>query len=579
VGDKQQEVSGGTMPWWRKRWVSVTAGTVAVVLLGLFATAEYVLHNMGPIVRKRVIETLSARFHAPVELDDLQISLLHGVEVQGRGLRVPYGAAAHAPSGPQGGAAQGSPMQTAEGQLKPLISADSFTFHTTFKGLWRTPTHIGVIHLDGLELHLPPGPDRGKMLGMNNGEPADPLHPKTHAKIAFSAIEIVATNVKLVLETDKPNKVPLEFDINKLRLLDVDSDLPMKYEAHLINPKPVGEINAHGHFGPWNADNPRETPVDGDYSFDHADLNSIKGLGGTLSSTGHYQGVLDRITIDGTTDTPDFSLDISGHPVPLKTVFHAYVDGTTGDTTLDPVNGKLRNSDILASGKIENIKGQGHDISLDAVLTHARMEDVLDLGVKTRPALMRGSLTMKTHIHIPPGKERVAAKLELSNASMKIQSVVFQNTKWQDKIDGLSMRAQGKPEDAKNASQDKVAEVNSQMSLDFKLGHGQIYVDNLDYEIPGAHVLMNGVYSMDGKLFEFKGHVRTDAKPSQMVTGWKSILLMPVDKFVKKNGAGMELPIAVSGTQDDVHFGLAMHGTSNDTSAQIGADMKGKKAK
>ena len=61
-----------------------------------------------------------------------------------------------------------------------------------------------------------------------------------------------------------------------------------------------------------------------------------------------------------------------------------------------------------------------------------------------------------------------------------------------------------------------------------------------------------------------------------MVTGWKSILLMPVDKFLKKDGAGMELPISISGTEGDVKFGLAMHGSANETSQQIATEMKNK---
>ena len=72
---------------------------------------------------------------------------------------------------------------------------------------------------------------------------------------------------------------------------------------------------------------------------------------------------------------------------------------------------------------------------------------------------------------------------------------------------------------------------------------------------------MNGVYSLDGQVFEFKGHVKTEASASQMVTGWKSILLMPFDKMLKKNGAGMELPVSkYSGTGDEPHFGLALEG-------------------
>ncbi len=116
------------------------------------------------------------------------------------------------------------------------------------------------------------------------------------------------------------------------------------------------------------------------------------------------------------------------------------------------------------------------------------------------------------------------------------------------------------------------------MEAKFNLTRGVMLVDGLKYQIPGALVTMNGVYSNDGKVFEFKGHVRTDATASQMVTGWKSILLMPLDKYLKKDGAGLQLPISVSGTEGDVHFGLAMHGTADETAQQIEAGMKGKAA-
>jgi hypothetical protein len=46
------------------------------------------------------------------------------------------------------------------------------------------------------------------------------------------------------------------------------------------------------------------------------------------------------------------------------------------------------------------------------------------------------------------------------------------------------------------------------------------------------------------------------AKLSQMTTGWKSILLKPVDPFFSKHGAGTELPFKVTGTKSEPHFGL-----------------------
>ena len=66
----------------------------------------------------------------------------------------------------------------------------------------------------------------------------------------------------------------------------------MGFEAELTNPRPVGTIHTKGSFGPWMVEDPGESPLTGDYRFDHADLSGFKGIAGILSSTGHYQGTL-----------------------------------------------------------------------------------------------------------------------------------------------------------------------------------------------------------------------------------------------------------------------------------------------
>jgi hypothetical protein len=209
-------------------------------------------------------------------------------------------------------------------------------------------------------------------------------------------------------------------------------------------------------------------------------------------------------------------------------------------------------------------------------MPNARIEDMLQLAVKTQPPLMRGALAMRAKVHIPPGPVRVPQKLELAGR-FDIRNVSFSNPNVQDKVDSMSMRAQGKPEQAREAGSDRKAEVASEMKADFSLSHAMTTVHNLNYQIPGALVLMDGVYSLNGEVFEFKGHVRTDATASQMITGWKSWLLKPVDPFLKKNGAGMELPISISGAKGDIHFGLAMHGSSNETTDQMKQDLKNKR--
>jgi hypothetical protein len=89
----------------------------------------------------------------------------------------------------------------------------------------------------------------------------------------------------------------------------------------------------------------------------------------------------------------------------------------------------------------------------------------------------------------------------------------------------------------------------------FDLENGVIHFSRLQFEIPGTRVILTGKYSLDGNLFDFHGKARLDARLSHLVTGWKSVLLKPADPFFSKNGAGTELPVKVTGTQSEPHFG------------------------
>ncbi len=564
------DVAGETRsrsPWWRRRLVQGLASLLAVVCLALVLGAEYVLRHAEPILRKRIVETLSARFHAPVELDELEISLFKGIEVDGSGLRI----------GSSVAGANGASV----GPLPPLLSVAHFAFRTSFAGLLRQPTHVDVVRVDGIELQVPPAGERARLFAMD--ETADAKDPGRKTKIAIVVQQLECRDVTVFLEPGRPEggKPPLEFDIATLSLRGIGAGGAMPFEARFTNPKPVGAIEVVGHFGPWGGapvgdratPDAGQTPIDGQYSFDGADLSTIRGIGGTLSSTGHFAGVLDRIAIDGHTETPNFSLDISNRPMPLHTEFHAVVDGTSGDTYLEPVHARLAGSEFTTAGKIVKVKGEGHDIQLEVDIPHGRMQDFLRLAVKTDPPLLNGVLTMRARLHIPPGRERVAEKMSMAGA-FSVAGVRFNNARWQSRIDGLSARAQGRPGDVGQVSRD--AEVPSQLAANFAMAHGVMSMTDLRYTVPGAAVLLNGVYSNDGRLFEFKGHVRTAATASQMVGGWKGLLLSPFDHYLQRNGAGLELPVEISGTQGDVHLGLVTGGATPETPSQLLADVRGK---
>jgi len=513
--------AGRTLPW---KWI----GIVALILFASGATAVRVaIVRAEPILRARVIETLSNRFNGEVELASFDVSVMNGIEVSGAGLKI-FGAKDPNPYEPG---------------VQALIGVQEFRFHTLLRSLFRSPMHIDTVYVKGLELNIPPKGDRQEMTNVGS---------KT-GKMAIVVDKFVCEDTRLIINTSKPGKAPLEFAISDLKMKDIGRGEPLQFDATLVNPKPVGNIHSTGLFGPWQQDSPRDTPVQGDYSFTEADLSTIKGIAGTLSSTGEYSGTLSNIAVRGKTDTPDFRIATSGHPVPLHTEFHAIVDGTSGDTYLRPVNATFLHSSFTASGSVVRVSApKGHDIELDVVLDHAQIEDLLKLGVRTDPPIMNGPIEMKTRLSLAPGDASVADRLKLAG-TFHVPRSHFTNEKVQGRLDSLSLRSQGK---ARQAREHDVENVPVDLQGVFTLSDGSLSFSYLHFLIPGTQVDMTGAYSLDGQTFDFRGKARLDAKVSQMTTGWRSILLKPIDPLFSKEGAGTEVPIRITGTESAPHFGL-----------------------
>jgi len=546
-------------------WLSRLGVLVLAVLVVALTVVAYVIHNAEPMLRQRVVASLEDRFHSPVELDTLHISLLRGLEVSGGGLRILYLAGPDQPDAQPHGAA-------------PMVSVKSFEFRA---GLWQLlePTmRVVEVRVQGVQLNIPPKQDRGPLI------PHDDAKRRGQPRLGLLIDKIVCSDVALTIETNKPGKLPLVFEIRNVTLHDAGLKQPFAFEAWLVNPKPLGDIHSTGHFGPWQDDQPRDTPVDGKYSFTNADMATIKGISGTLSSTGEYNGTLGEIAVVGTTEIPNFALDVSEHPVDLRTEFNATVDGTSGDTKLNSVHATLRHTVLDVNGVVVRASGvegkgdegfpgddpnriPGHVIDLSVKSDHARIEDLLTLGARTSPPILQGAMTLRAHLLIPPGHVSVSQKLR-TEGTFTIRGATFSNPKWQETLDKLSMRAQGRPEEANAQDAQRVA---SQMGGNFALANGTINISKLNYKLPGAQVDVAGKYSLDGNTFDFDGTVRTRATASQMLTGWKSIVAMPLDPLLKKNGAGLEVPIKISGTKSDPKLGLDL----SKLSAQILSRHKG----
>ena len=92
----------------------------------------------------------------------------------------------------------------------------------------------------------------------------------------------------------------------------------------------------------------------------------------------------------------------------------------------------------------------------------------------------------------------------------------------------------------------------------FTLADGMLRLPGLRFSVRGARVDLDGRYVLRSQALDFAGALRLDAPVSRTVTGFKSILLRPIDPLFRRNGAGTHLPIRISGTVDQPNFGVDM---------------------
>ncbi len=544
----------------RQRWLWWTAGSLFLVLGAVTVSAILTARRAEPFLRSRIVDGLSSHFHARVELDTFHVALGNGLRgewgiwAQGHGLRV------WPPAGVADIAEPNSPVPSGE----PLISLASFGFHVPLRYKPDQPIYVGEIRLQGLNIHLPPRSQFMRASLPSGSNETAPQRDSTGMGLRFQLGNVECKDATLILETSKPGKRPLEVDIARLKLSDIEPNKAMRFEAELTNPKPVGAIHAMGIFGPWQVADPGESPVAGHYQFDHADLSDFKGISGILSSTGDYAGTLRNITVDGETHTPDFGLTRFGNTMDLRTRFHAIVDGTNGDTHLDPVNATLGHSQIVARGQVvrafpnnsADTHSIGHDIDLNIEINGGRIEDFLRLTSNDATPLLTGDLVVKSTLHIQPGKEPVPQRLGLKGKFI-LDQAQFASPKVQSRIEELSLRGQGRPHDAKNPNHE---DIRSTMQSDFQMAGGVITLPDLAFDVPGAEIELKGTYTLDGGALGFTGRARLQATVSKMVGGWKGLLLKPADGLFKKNGAGTEVPIHVAGTYKNPEFGVDVKG-------------------
>lgn len=522
------------MVWTRRKKISliVVGVTLAAITAGLFIAASVLSRRFEPFIREQAVAYLSERFQSDVELGSLKV---HVPKMSPVHLWRSHGSGVFA-------RIEGERMSMRQNPDRPaLFAIGRFSFEVDLGSVWERKPLVRRVQLDQVEIHIPPKGERPRL--------AHAVAPGSGGGAAKARIDdVVIRDARLVILPKEQAKVPLQFQISRLKLDYAGEGKGMQYQAELVNAKPPGHIKSAGSFGPWVAGEPGDTPLQGAYTFRDAKLEVFAGIAGTLESKGEFDGSLSSLIARGEAYVPDFRLKMSGNRVPLRAKFDVLVDGTNGNTVLKPVRATLGTTHFTTSGGIIKHEGEKRrSISLDVSMPKGHIRDLLRLATKGEP-FMEGFVALKTRIDVPPLSGKVREKLVL-DGQFEVSNGKFLKSNIQDQIDTLSRRGMGQP---KNQAIDEVV---SGMTGRFRLDNEVLTFRSLTFGVPGAAIDLAGLYNLDTDVVDFHGALKLEAKVSQTMTGWKRWALKPVDPFFAKNGAGTFLRIQVEGTSKQPKFG------------------------
>lgn len=499
-------------------WLGWRRVAIVVLLLGAGAVIGlyyYADRLVAQRLRPATVALLERRFDSKVELDAMSVSFSPQLSVRAEGLTIRHQGRTDVP---------------------PLITMQAFTISGGLWDLWSR--RVERIHVEGLEFVIPP-----RRLEGLKPEP----DPDDEDDDDIYIGELIAEESLLSIMSKREGKGPRVFQIRQLRFEDFELANAIPFEAAITNPTPHGEIAARGTFGPWVADEPSLTPVDGKFIFD-ADLGTIKGIGGALHAEGTFSGPLELIRTSGRTRTEGFHLTSGGVKFPLLVDYDALVDATNGDTILERVDGSLGPSKISASGAIVKVDGvKGRRITLDTKTRGGRLEDFVRLTTRVQSSPLTGTIDVNAKLDIPPGDQDVIDKIDLEG-TFDVGRARFTSQAIQDRVDELARRGQGRPED------EEIDNVASNFRGSFRMQKARLYLNPLTFSVEGADVRLAGNYDTSREVMDFNGELRLQAKASQTQTGWKRLVLKIFDPMLDGKGAGTVLPISITGTRDAPKF-------------------------
>jgi hypothetical protein len=502
----------------------MTSATIVVGLVLVFAIVVAVRLRDGTVKRK-LTEALSDHLNSDVTINTLSVRLFPSVQIIGGGLVIRR--------------RQDSPDRP------PLITATRFVVNP---GLWHVLTgRAKEVEMEGLRFTIPRRPAgrrrlvEEKAIGSDVSQQQPPVRPPGERA---TLKRLVARNAELVYVSARPDGPTRVFKVPQVELTEVSFAYPMEFKAVLANPLPRGRLETSGRFGPFDPGDPGSSAVEGGFIFTEGDFNSIRGLSGTLTSRGLFNGQLDQMEVEGTTETPNFQLDASTHALPLHTEFRAIVDGTDGDIAVTHMDARLAESAFTASGAVTGTPGvRGRRVALELEVPAGRVEDFLRLALPASRPIMAGDVTLVTTFVLPPGQTPAIERMEL-DGRIGITDANFSSRAVHAKVRELSRRAQGRSDDA------PPQRALMGLSGKFAYARGVARFTSLTFQTTGAAIRLHGNYALKSGALDFSGTAHFEAKVSKVVGGVKGFFLKIADPLFREKGAGSVVPITIKGTHD-----------------------------
>jgi len=296
------------------------------------------------------------------------------------------------------------------------------------------------------------------------------------------------------------------------------------------------------------ADKLGDTPVTGEFTFTDVKLSDIGGIRGGLTSKGSFHGNLAGIEVAADSDIPDFAVG-KAQPTRISATCSAAVNALNGDVLLHAVDLRLMQTMIHVQG---SIAGAPKQTVLDLFVNKGRTEDILHPFLRSASPIA-GLLKLHSHAVLAPGThgESFLQRLKM-DGSFELPTERLTNPRTEQSLSAFSGRAQGQPSPPPDSEN---ADVLSSLSGSVHIQDGVAHASRLDFEFPGASVLVNGTFDLRSETVNMQGDVRMQTDISHVTTGFKSALLKPLAPMFKKKHAGAVVPIAITGKSGQFKIG------------------------